>query len=527
MYDGRYFACLRDTRAVDDLDGDGTSDLVVCQGAAFGHYPYIAGALVRLSGRTLEPFSGGAFIGDPAQGQPLYFDIVPDYDGDGVQDVIWGLGHAALPPTDTAATHAEVRSLRTGQSLGVFYNPANHAYWGWVIAGLGDVDGDGFGDVLVGSDQARIDIYGGPDGHLIRTHLLAVGAQTNAVGVGDVDQDGVPDYAISSAGPGDLWMFSGATGAELWRVDGLTFNWYGYALAAVGDVDGDGATDVAVGAPRSYQTVPGLPIVRGLVEVRSGRAGTFPRRIESAHPLATSFGYWVGAGGDVDGDGVPDLVIASRKEYNMTFEPRWFCEVHSLRTGTLLWRWVDPWLFYSLEATRPSILEDLDGDGDSEWCVTSWNAEPNGFASGRVWVFNGHFGDAATFCPGAPNSTGQACELAWLGPLGAGGWDHTVTIEHAPASTFAQLVVGVAQAPIPLGAGSLCVGGPTLERFGSPLAVDASGAAQYTFSSAPLATAPNPWTAGAALGLQAIYRDSAASGSTFATTNAWRLVLTP
>src|SRR6266545_3813341 len=79
-------------------------------------------------------------------------------------------------------------------------------------------------------------------------------------GVGDVDGDGVPDLGVGEpsqnvAGQdnqGRVFVFSGATGARLRTLgnpDPQALARFGFALAGVGDVDGDGVPDLAVGAP--------------------------------------------------------------------------------------------------------------------------------------------------------------------------------------------------------------------------------------------------------------------------------------
>jgi hypothetical protein len=139
-------------------------------------------------------------------------------------------------------------------------------------------------------------------------------------GVGDIDGDGVPDLAAGApyqnvAGQGDrgqVFLFSGASGARL-----LTLNdtdpqagaYFGLALAGVGDVDGDGVPDLAVGAPN--KEVAGQD-AQGQVFVFSGASGQLVLTLTKPSPQAQAqFGWTLAGVGDVDGDGVPDLAVGA------------------------------------------------------------------------------------------------------------------------------------------------------------------------------------------------------------------------
>jgi FG-GAP repeat len=135
--------------------------------------------------------------------------------------------------------------------------------FGWSVAGAGDVNKDGYADVVVGarfddnkgknSGSARV--FSGKDGKVLYTFdgdraYDQFGAAV--AGAGDVDRDGYADLLIGMpyASYGGARVLSGKTGAVLqtFRGDGA-LDYFGWSVAAVGDVNKDGRVDFVVGAP--------------------------------------------------------------------------------------------------------------------------------------------------------------------------------------------------------------------------------------------------------------------------------------
>jgi len=127
--------------------------------------------------------------------------------------------------------------------------------------------------------------------------------------VPDVDGDGLADVAASSptdaSGFGVVRVFSGATGALLWSVQGPSAGTqFGASLAGLRDVDGDGRGDVAVGAYfANFAGAPGA----GSVRIYSGATGTLIRE-HRGDAMDDHMGWSVADAGDVDGDGVDDVI---------------------------------------------------------------------------------------------------------------------------------------------------------------------------------------------------------------------------
>lgn len=138
--------------------------------------------------------------------------------------------------------------------------------------------------------------------------VTLAGFGRSVVNVGDLNGDGADDVAIGSTGQdtalGRVDVYSGKTGDRLWSASGADAG-FGRAIVAIADVSGDGVRDIAISSP-------GLD-GKGMVAIYSGADGSLRTSI-----LGDSFGAadgaafgWSIATGDLNGDAIPDLAIGA------------------------------------------------------------------------------------------------------------------------------------------------------------------------------------------------------------------------
>ena len=132
-------------------------------------------------------------------------------------------------------------------------------------------------------------------------------------GAGDVDGDGKADFIVGASreltGAGSVFVYSGATGALLYRKDSSdSLSYFGFSVAGAGDVNGDGKADFLVGA---FQADPGGLENAGSVFLYSGADGSLLYRKDGAG-FGDEFGISVAGAGDVNGDAKSDFIVGAR-----------------------------------------------------------------------------------------------------------------------------------------------------------------------------------------------------------------------
>ncbi|TPW04991.1 MAG: FG-GAP repeat-containing protein [bacterium] len=239
--------------------------------------------------------------------------------GDGFSDVIVG-----APTFDNGQTDEGRAYLYQGSASGLSITPdwtaegnQASASFGIPVATAGDVNGDGFSDVIVGA--GGFDNGETNEGQAMVYHGAAGGLGTNASWAaegnpGDVNGDGFSDVIVGAPtfdDEGRAFMYHGSSGGL-----SLTSNWtaesgqvgslFGGSVSTAGDVNGDGFSDVIVGASGFTNSQPD----QGRAYLYQGSAtGLSPTAGWTAESdQAGGFGISVATAGDVNGDGFSDAI---------------------------------------------------------------------------------------------------------------------------------------------------------------------------------------------------------------------------
>jgi hypothetical protein len=297
-------------------------------------------------------------------------DVIGDVDGDGIDDLVVGA------PSLAGGGHLNggcfVLSGASGALLHSVVAGPTSTFMGHRVSRLGDVNGDGVPDYYAlasehfatSSQFGRLSVRSGVDGSQLHAFEGEFFFSSPADDLGDVDGDGVSDYIVGSPGypqasyAGRVWVRSGADGSAIYTYTGSgSHGSLGRAVAGVGDLDGDGRGDFA------YSSIAGSEY---WVEIRSGATGNLIHVLKEPSS-SYQFGNSLDSAGDVDADGVPDLLIGRRQQGLVAGE----LHVHSGSTGLRLYTvqglcqgFLAPEEYFPEQA---AALGDLNGDGHGDF----------------------------------------------------------------------------------------------------------------------------------------------------------------
>jgi len=403
-----------------DVNGDGYADVIV--GA-----PYFSNGAANQGGAWVYHGSADGVLDaydnrDEGEQANAHFGwsvaLAGDVNGDGYADVIVG-----APDNDDTNDnegsayvwygHASgISSTRDWNDQGLFED----AFFGKSVATAGDVNGDGYSDIIVGapgraSAAGKAFIYhGGPDGPQVTAGWTKTGERADAnfgfsvSTAGDVNGDGYADVIIGApywdegqTNEGKVHVYHGSAGGLLtspaWHKQGDQVSaWFGYSVGWAGDVNGDGYDDVIVGAP--YYDYQG-EVNEGMAWIYRGSSTGLvgaPYWQKDSDQAEAHFGWSVAGAGDVNGDGYADVIVGA-PDYNHALDDEGMAWVyHGSASGvhtTPDWDYdsnqVDARLGYSVASAG-----DVNRDGYSDVIVGApyWEDDANA-NEGRAWVFHG------------------------------------------------------------------------------------------------------------------------------------------
>jgi hypothetical protein len=407
-----------------DVNGDGFSDVIV------GAYRYdndqihegrayvFHGSAVGLSTTpdwVTEDDRNGAWYGHSVS-------TAGDVNGDGFDDVIVG---APSPSTKSDTQRGRV-SVYYGSPVGLSPIPAwqvnasqRNSWFGRTVRTAGDVNGDGYDDVIFGEhrwddgptiDEGRAFVYHGSAlGLSLTPDWVTEGDQGGVTygwwqgTAGDVNADGYDDVIVSSHFWTDDQVNEGRAVAYLGSATGLSTTpdwtaygnqkgaWFSRWLATAGDVNGDGYDDVIVGAPR----YDGDQLDEGRAFLFHGSAdglSSTPAWINEADQQNAWYGRAVGSAGDLDGDGYDDVIVGAPNYDNGVYPDggKIFVYFGSADGVRLDPEWTDQvdqtfaWFGRSV-----AWAEDVNGDGLADMIVGSPQYDNGEDDEGMAFVYYG------------------------------------------------------------------------------------------------------------------------------------------
>ena len=321
--------------------------------------------------------------------------------------------------------------------------------FGWTARRVGDMDGDGVIDFITTAPTyqngaGKIYIYSSKSGKLLHEVTGKAGYRlgNSAVGVGDIDQDGTPDFvagAPNANGKGAVMVYSGKDASVIHKIDGKTTRGqFGQEVSEIGDFDGDGVPDFLVGEmagrgdkPRSGRVIvfsgksaEPLFVIGGeqpgdgfgnaaaaasmgdgefLLAIGAQNAGPNNRgrvyvyKVANAKPElhfkiegdenSVNLGQmFIAFPGDLDRDGVPD-VYASDFSDKTKVQGGGKVVVHSGASGDELLVLHGSVAGEGL-GTSPSDAGDVDGDGIGDLVIGAWQNAEGATSGGKVYLYS-------------------------------------------------------------------------------------------------------------------------------------------
>ncbi len=409
-----------------------------------------AGDGARIDGVTAGDYTGGSIFS------------AGDVNGDGYEDVIVGARNADPHGTSSGAAYLLFGSASGFSGLSLsglngtngfkISGAATNDLAGFAVSGAGDINGDGYDDILIGVPQAdphggnsgaAYIIYGkasgftanldlsslnGANGFQLSGALTGDFAGVSVSGAGDVNGDGYDDFLVGAraadphgAQSGSTYLVFGKAGSfganlDLSSLDGTTGlridgeaagDYAGNSVAAAGDINGDGYDDLIIGGPSAHPHGTNS----GRAWVIFGKASGFPATLALSSLDGTNgfringsatgdrAGFAVAGAGDINGDGLADLVIGapttdangvdSGAVYVIFGKTTGFSNVLELSDLNGANGFKISGQAAGDNAGGSVAVGDFNHDGLADIVIGATNADPNGTSSGSTYIVYG------------------------------------------------------------------------------------------------------------------------------------------
>lgn len=395
-----------------DVNGDGFSDVIV------GAYNY---------NNTNPDSRGRAYIYYGGSSMDVVADIIMDGEDDGNQFgySVAGLGDVNGDGFSDVIVSAPFWFVAPSQNQGrvyIYFGGTNAdnipdivldrvsegpGYFGWSVSSAGDVNGDGFKDILVGAplslgQKGKAFLYKFSATGLTSPSLEITGDTDNMLGycvsdAGDLNGDGFDDFVVGApfygSNEGRVYIFFGGNivnpNPDLILYEGVTDELFGASLAGVGDINGDGYDDLLVGAVSSDcggDNCGAIYIYLGGANMDNINDKYICGGINEAY-----FGFDVAGAGDVNGDGFNDIIVSAS---NWFWRGGVLVDAALIILGNSTLDLNEIILLLGEESTdffgcSVSSAGDLNGDGFSDVIVGAWGHSASGSQAGRAFIYYG------------------------------------------------------------------------------------------------------------------------------------------
>lgn len=356
----------------------------------------------------------GEIVGDGSQGQlGLSIGNIGDFDGDGYDDLI--VADCPNNCCDSRSGTVYIISSQSFDTLATFIGEAPAIRFGKKVVGIPDVDNDGVNDVVITADvyqpsgvfgRGKLYFYSGKTGNLL-FDFVGEGSQdqlgAGLACAGDANGDGVNDIIVgatlndeASYNAGKAYILSGVDGTIVTEYVGEnSHDGFGFFVGTIGDIYGDSKEEIFIGAP-GYDAGA---VNGGRVYILDVSSGDTVLTIDGYVPNGFLGGAVV-TPGDINGDGVNDIVIGAPGRYDTSVGAVYAYSGHD---GSLLYSITGP-SFTGQFGRFVFTVGDVNCDNYGDFIVTSYQNNDCGYWSGQINGISGVDGSVIfTHCGNASN----------------------------------------------------------------------------------------------------------------------------